>query len=191
MQGLFRSIFFLPNVVSVIAICVIWKLIFHPNGLSADITNLFTSNQIVWLHHPLTSQIAIITTNIWREIGYFTVLFLAGLLGIPKEYYEAAYVDGANGIRAFFAVTIPLLRRTMLFVTVLCVVRGVQTFVPQFIMTRGGPGISNTTVALQIYNNAFIYYKMGRASAMAVLLGAIVMLFTLLQMKFFGDGKGE
>jgi multiple sugar transport system permease protein len=187
LQGTFRTIVFLPNVVSIVAIGVIWKLIFHPSGLSAELTRLFTPDPVVWLHHPATAQIAVIVSNVWREVGYFTVLFMAGLLGIPDEYYEAATIDGAGRAAAFAHITLPLLRRTTLFVIVLCMVRGVQTFVPQFIMTRGGPGISNTTIGLSIYNNAFVYYKMGRASAMALLVGLVVMVFTVIQLRLFRE----
>ena len=190
-QGFFRSVFYLPNIISIISIAMVWKLIFHPSGLSAAVTRLFTSEPLAWLHHPGTSQTAIIITNIWREFGYFTVMFLAGLLGIPQEFYEAARVDGADSVQGFFYITIPLLRRTMLFVSVLCIVRGIQTFVPQYTMTRGGPGISNTPITLYIYNNAFRYFKMGKASAIAVLLGVVVMLLTFLQLKIFGDEQED
>ena len=191
LQGIFRTTFFLPNVVSIVSICVIWKLIFHPSGLSASLTRLFVSAPVAWLHYPRTSQAALIITNIWREFGYFTVLFLAGLLGIPEEYYEAARVDGASRPRMLFNITLPLLRRTVVFVIILCVVRGMQTFIPQFIMTRGGPGISNTPITLSIYHNAFSYYKMGRASAMAVLLGIVALAFTFVQLRLFESEKGK
>lgn len=185
LQGLFRAVFFMPNIVSIVSICVIWKLIFHPSGLSANITQLFHPEPFAWLHYPTSSQIALIITNVWREFGYFTVLFLAGLLGIPQEYYEAAYVDGANSLRVLFNITLPLMKRTIVFVIVLSVVRGMQTFVPQFVMTRGGPGMANTPITLHIYNNVFVYYKMGLASAMAVLLAIVVLFFTFLQMRLF------
>jgi multiple sugar transport system permease protein len=84
---------------------------------------------------------------------------------------------------------LPLLKRTVVFVIILCVVRGMQTFIPQFIMTRGGPGIANTPITLSIYHNAFSYYKMGRASAMAVLLGIVALAFTFVQLRLFEGAK--
>lgn len=186
-QMVFRTVFYMPNIVSIVAIAVVWKLIFHPSGLSAEVTRYFTSEPIAWLNRSGSSQVAIIVTNVWREVGYFTILFLAGLLGIPQEYYEAAAVDGANGFQMLRGITLPLLTRTMLFAVILSAVRGVQTFVPQFVMTRGGPGMANTPLTLHLYNTAFVYYKMGKASAMAVLLGTAIMAFTVLQLRIFSD----
>jgi len=137
-----------------------------------------------WLADPQTAMAAIIVTTVWWVTGYYLVIYLAGLQDIPRDLYEAAALDGAGGWRAFWSITLPLLRPVMLFVVVTHVIGSFQLFGQVFVLTLGGPGDATRTVVQHLYEAAFQnFFQFGAASAMAWVLFAIILVFSVLQFR--------
>lgn len=181
-RGLFRTIYFVPVVMSWVVVSVIWKLIFHRQGLLNTMflgpVGISSKN---WLTDIHLAPNAIELMSVWKEVGFFMVVFLAGLQNIPTDYYEAARVDGSNGRQLFRYITLPLLQPTILFCTVIGLVTGLQVFIPQFVMTQGGPVDATLVLTLNIYQTAFVFLDGGRAAAMSVVLFFIIAAVTLVQ----------
>jgi len=185
-RGLFRTIFFVPVVMSWVVVSVIWKLIFHRNGLLnttfLDPIGIPPKN---WLADVSLAPDAITLMSAWKELGFFMVIFLAGLQTIPSDLYEAGKVDGSTNFQVFRHITLPLLQPTILFATVIGLVTGLQVFIPQFVMTQGGPVNSTLVLTLDIYQTAFVFLDGGKAAAMSVVLFAIIALITLAQFRLY------
>ena len=185
-RGLFRAIYFTPVIVSWVVASMVWFTIFHPSfGLNAHIMRLFGRPGMQLLSRSQYALPAIIILSLWKNVGYYMILFLAGLQNIPEIYYEAAAVDGATGWQRFRRITLPLLAPATLFVVIISIISSFQVFTPIFILTRGGPAGATRVLPVLIYEHAFIYLNMGYASAMAVVLFLILMALTLVQMRFF------
>lgn len=182
LRGLLRSLYFVPPMMSMVVVSVIWKLIFQHDGLfnTAVITPLL-GHPIDWFTDEHKAPIAIIIMSIWKETGFYMVVFLAGLQNIPQAYSEAAQIDGASRWALLRHITLPLLGPTFVFVSIISVINGLQVFIPQWVMADGGPNGATTSIALLIYRMAFVWLKMGPAAAVAVILFALVALVTLLQ----------
>lgn len=177
----FQSIYFMPYVFPLAVTSIVWKLIFRPFGLIEQLTSLFGFGKISWLTSGPEALAAITITTVWSAVGYYSVLFLAGLQSIPADVLEAALIDGANGRVRFTRIILPLLRPTMFYVTVIAVVNTLRGFPPFLIMTRGGPGESTKVLGLMIYEQGFAFLKMGFASALSVVMLVLVMAFTVIQ----------
>jgi multiple sugar transport system permease protein len=181
-RSLFRTIYFVPVVMSWVVVSVIWKLIFHRQGL---LNTMFLGNVGIgpknWLTDIHLAPNAIELMSVWKEVGFFMVVFLAGLQNIPTDYYEAARVDGSNGLQLFRYITLPLLQPTILFCTVIGLVTGLQVFIPQYVMTQGGPVDATLVLTLNIYQTAFVFLDGGRSAAMSVVLFFIIAAITLVQ----------
>lgn len=185
-RAMFRTVYFLPVVMSWVVVSVIWKLIFHRNGL-LNVTALGPLGipPQNWLTDQALAPFAITMMSVWKEVGFFMVVFLAGLQAISPDYYEAAKVDGSNGWQLFRFITVPLLQPTILFATVIGLITGLQVFIPQFVMTNGGPVNATLVVTLDIYETAFVFLRMGKAAAMSVVLFFIIALITLIQFRLY------
>lgn len=185
-RSLFRTVYFVPVVMSWVVVSVIWKLIFHRNGL---VNTMFLAPVGIgpknWLTDMDLAPIAIVVMSVWKEVGFFMVVFLAGLQSIPSDYYEAARVDGSNGWQVFRYITLPLLQPTILFATVIGLVTGLQVFIPQFVMTQGGPVDATLVLTLDIYQTAFVFLDGGKAAAMSVVLFFIIAAVTLVQFRLY------
>ena len=190
-RGLFRTIYFIPTVVSWVVVSIVWYSLLHPSfGINALIMGrLFNARGIPFLTHRAYTLPMIIFLSVWKSVGYIMVLFLAGLQAIPSTYYEAAAIDGANAWMRFRHVTLPLLSPTMLFVFVTSIIGSFQIFVPIQIMTQGGPAGATRVFPMLIYQNAFNFLKMGYASALSMVLFAILMGLTLFQVRIFRMGE--
>jgi ABC-type sugar transport system permease subunit len=186
-SGLLRMIYFLPVAISWVVVAVIWNLVFQPQGLLNQILHV----HIDWLTSSRWAPVALIIVSVWKEIGFFVILFLAGLQRIPKELYDAASTDGSGAWNRFRHVTLPELRPMMLVVTVLAVYRGLAVFSPQFVLTNGGPANSTEVANLYVYNSAFVYGDFGRASAMSVLLFAVLIILGAVQLLAYRRRGGE
>jgi multiple sugar transport system permease protein len=183
----YRTIFFLPYVSSAVAVALVWKWIMHPNfGVANSILEFFGLKGIGWFTDPSTALMSIAIVAIWQTAGYNMVLFMAGLNGIPRQLYEVAQLDGASGWRAFVHITLPLLMPTTFFVLITSLIGSFQVFTLVFNMTGGGPGNSTVVYVYQLWRNAFFYFKMGYASAMAYVLFLILLVITLLQVRLVG-----
>lgn len=183
------SYMFLTNLMPIIAVCLVWRFLFHPHGLVNQVLHPFGVGRIDWLTNSTTAMLAIVIVTVWRFAPYFMVVILAGLLAIPTDYYEAAELDGANALGRFRWVTLPLLMPIMFFVVVVSALLCARIFLMPFIITGGGPGGATRVLSMLIYETAFSYMKMGRAAAISVALFAIVMFFTVVQMRLFAKGE--
>lgn len=188
LRAVFRSAFFLPTVASAVAVSLIWSYIYSPQ---AGALNVLLAQlglpQPSWLADPSVALWAILITAVWQDLGYNILILLAGLQTIPDDFYDAAKVDGAGSWSRFKDVTIPLLSRTLLLVSVLTMISYLQQFTYVQVMPAGGPGgpiHSTETMVLYIYTKAFSNMQLGYASAISVVLMAIILLVTLLQFRF-------
>jgi len=186
MRGLFRLIYFTPVIISWVVASMVWFTIFHPSfGLNAHIMRLFGKPGLQLLTDSKYALPSIIAISLWKNVGYYMILFLAGLQDIPQVYYEAASVDGASSMQKFWRITLPLLMPAMVFVMIISIISSFQVFTPVWILTKGGPAGATRVLPVLIYEHAFRYLNMGYASAMAVILFLILMVLTLLQLRFF------
>jgi multiple sugar transport system permease protein len=185
-RAIFRTIYFVPVVMSWVVVSVIWKLIFHRNGLLNTMFLLpIGIGPQNWLTDVQLAPDAIVILSIWKEVGFFMVVFLAGLQNIPSDFTEAARVDGSSSLQVFRYITLPLLQPTILFSTVIGLVAGLQIFIPQFVMTQGGPVDATLVLTLDIYQTAFVFLDGGKASAMSVVLFFIIAAVTLVQFRLY------
>lgn len=182
-QNALRVIYFLPVVSSTVAVALIWSWIFNSNFgvLNALLSQLGVHDLPGWLNSSKYALPALIIVAIWQGLGYSMVLFLAGLQGISREAYEAGEIDGAVGWKKHRYITLPLLSPTTFFVTIVSLIGSFQVFDLAFVMTQGGPANSTNTIVYYVYQNAFQFYRMGYASAAAMILFAIILTFTLIQ----------
>ena len=180
-----KTVFYTPVLPSLVVISIIWKVLLHPNGiLTFALKPLTGMPEIRWLNDFQLSPISMIIVNDWATIPFFMLIWLAGLTGISQELREAAMVDGASRLQSFLKIELPLLRPTALFVAAISTINAFQGFTLQWVMTpdRGGPLNVNTTLGLYIWQNGFVYYRMGIAAAASVILFGIIILVTALQM---------
>lgn len=182
--GVFRVIFYLPNITATIAVSIVWVTIFAQFGpINSFLRFLGVQEPPGWLNSTQWALTAIMIVSIWRSMGYHAIILLAGLQGIPKDLYEAASIEGAGVITKFFKITLPLLSPTIFFCLVMSVIGSFQVFDSVMAMTQGGPGRATNVLVFHIYNTAFSQFRFGYASAMSYVLFAIVLVFTLIQFK--------
>jgi len=180
----YRAAFFIPVISSGVAISLLWVWIYHPYfGLLNGLLSFIGIRGPAWLADPKWAMPAIIIMSVWKNMGYNMMIFLAGLQGIPQHLYEAAEIDGAGVWSRFQHVTIPMLTPTIFFVLVMSIINSFQVFESSLIMTNGGPADATHTMVLYIYNNAFVWFKMGYAAAIAWVLFAILFVATMAQMR--------
>ena len=186
-RNLFRTVFFLPTAANIAAVAIVWSYMLDPRfGIVAAVLLTFGVNvQFNWLGDQNLVMASIITLNLWQDIGYNIIIVLAGLESIPRMFYESALLDGADRVRVFFRITLPLLARTMLFVSVMTIISYFQVFTPVMVLTRGGPNHASELIGVSIYLNAFQFSKLGYASTMAVTMMVLMMVLSLLQMRIF------
>lgn len=182
----FRAMFFFPYITSLVAVAVVWNMLFHPTmgPINEFLKSLGIHNPPGWTASTTWALPAVIITSVWRSMGYYMILFLAGIQGIPGELYEAATMDGANPIQRFKNITLPMLTPTTFFVTIMLTINSFKVFDLILVMTNGGPGRSTNVLVYQIYNEAFLNLKFGYSSAIAMVLFALVLIITLIQFKF-------
>jgi multiple sugar transport system permease protein len=185
LRNFFRTIYFIPVVIPWVVTSLVWNLIYNPSyGLSNTFTNAFGLDRIFWIQDTDMVIIALIVVGIWKGFGYYMVIFLAGLQGIPAVYYEAAQVDGAGRWARMWYITLPLLRPAMLLVAVTSLSDSFQVFTPVWLMTRGGPAGASRVLTIYIYENAFVYLKMGYATAIATLMVITLVFISRVQIYF-------
>ncbi len=184
-KKLLRTAFFTPVIISPVAAAVIWRWMYDPNfGLLNYGLSFFGIDSINWLNDTNTAMIAIIIMGVWKTFGINMVLFSAGLQGIPETYYEAAKIDGANRWTRFWKISIPLLAPTTFFILIMSMIGSFQVFDIVYVLTSGGPLGSTKVLVFYLYENAFKYFDMGYASAVAYVLFALLITLSLLQVRF-------
>src|SRR5699024_9530312 len=185
MRGMafFRTVAFFPYITSIVAIAVVWNMLFSPDAgvINQFLTFLGVDNPPGWTTSTDRSMPAVVILDTWRYMGYYMLLFLAGLQAIPPEIYEAARVDGANAIQRFWNVTVPGLRPTTFFITVMLTIESFKVFDLILVMTNGGPGISTLVLSQYIYRKGFEEHDFGYASAVAIVLFLICIVVTVVQ----------
>lgn len=193
LSTLMRVSYFVPPVLSVVAVSIFWRwILYQPTyGLFNTILIALGFPSQGFLSDPNQAMASIIVMTIWKWTGYHTIIFIAGLQMIPKTYYEAANIDSASGWKMFTKITLPLLKPALLFSMVINFISCFQIFDTVYIMTRGGPANTTTTVVYQMYDYAFGYMKFGYASTMGVTLFGVILLVTLMQMKIMRKGGIE
>lgn len=181
----FRMLFFFPYITSMVAVGIIWTLLFNPKV--GPINNMLRAVGIAnppgWLLSTTWALPAIMIVQSWKMSGYYMIIFLAGLQGIPTQLYEAAKIDGANKLQLFFNITLPMLSPTTFLVMILLVINSFQVFDLVSIMTEGGPGRATNVLVYRIYQEGFKYNHFGYASAEAYFLFAIILVVTIIQFR--------
>lgn len=178
-RKLFRTIYFLPVVTSMVAAAIVWSLVFSAsnNGLANQLLAMFGIAPKGWLADSRLAMFSVCVLSVWKDLGYVMTIFTAGLQGVPLELYEACAIDGATAWQRIKFVTIPLLRPTTFFILVTEVIGSFQVFTQTYVMTQGGPGYATTTLINLLHTKGFVQYDMGYASALAVAM--FVALFIL------------
>jgi multiple sugar transport system permease protein len=183
-KSVFRTIFFVPFVTTLVAVAIVWKYLYHPQyGFFNYILSWFGIDPVNWLSDPAWAMPSIILMAVWKNFGYNMLIFIAGLQNIPTELYEAAYLDGAGPLRRFWNVTLPMLAPTFLFVGVITMIGYFQLFAEPYVMTGGGPLRATTSLVLLMYEEGFRWWRMGVAAAVAFVLFIIILIWTVLQFR--------
>jgi multiple sugar transport system permease protein len=182
----FRAAAFFPYITSMVAVAVVWNMLFNPEfgPVNQFLHAIGVDNPPGWTSSTTWAMPAVIVTSVWRDMGYYMVLFLAGLQAIPQEHYEAAKVDGANAWQRFRAVTLPGLRPVTFLVLILLTVQSFKIFDLIVVMTDGGPGRATLVLSQQIYRQGIVEGEFGYASAISLVLFALVLVLTLTQFWF-------
>jgi len=184
-RSVFRTIYFLPSITPMVVIALVWVWLYSPKGMLNQLLANVGIHGPNWLFDKNLALPSVIIMSVWQTVGYYTVIYLAGLSDIPQDYYDAAKVDGANWWQEVRYVTVPLLRNVTLFVTVTLAIAAFQVFTQVYIMTEGGPGNATATMQFIIFRNAFQYFRMGYASAISWLLFVVIFVLVLIQLRSY------
>jgi multiple sugar transport system permease protein len=187
-KTVFRTIFFVPFVTTLVAVAIVWRYLYHPQyGLFNYALGMAGIEPVNWLSDPKWAMPSIILMAAWKNFGYNMLIFIAGLQNIPAELYEAAHLDGAGPLRRFRHVTLPMLAPTFLFVGVITMIGYFQLFSEPYVMTGGGPLRATTSLVLLMYEEGFRWWRMGVAAAVAFVLFVIILIWTLIQFRLQKD----
>lgn len=187
--NLYKVLIYLPVVVSIVVAAIAFKWLYAEQGILNYIVNLLGFNSIGWLTDPRYALYSVILVTIWKGIGYYMIIYLAALMSVPKELYEACEIDGANFIQKHLTVTIPHIMPTIALVTTISSISAMKVFAEIYVMTKGGPLNASKTIVYYIYERAFENLDLGFASAMAVVLLIIVMIFSFINIFCFERNK--
>jgi multiple sugar transport system permease protein len=179
-KGLFRTLYFLPVVTTLVAVAVVWRFLYHPRvGLLNQALGALGIPSVDWLGDPAFAMPAIIVMAVWKSFGFNMVIFVAGLQAIPVHLYEAARLDGAGAWQQLRHVTLPMLAPTTSFVLLMTLIGNFQLFAEPYVMTQGGPGDATRSLVLLLYEQGFRWWNLGQAAAIAFVLFAIILAVSL------------
>lgn len=182
--GVYRTIYYIPVLTSWVAAALLWKWLLNPKyGAVNAMLGMLGIQGPSWLQDKVWAMPGVVLASIWKDMGYFSLIILAGLQGINQSYYEAAEIDGANGFARFRFITLPLVTPTLFFVMVICIINSFQLFPQVMVMTEGGPGGATQVFVERIYNYAFRYYKMGYAASLSWILFVFIFVATIVQLR--------
>lgn len=182
--GFLRSVMFIPVIASAVTAGTIWRIIFNADGgVLNNILGILHIPAVNWLGSTGTALVSICIVAIWKNVGYFLVIYYAGIMGISRDLFEAAAVDGATPLQQFWDITIPMLKPITYLVVTLGIIWSFQVFDLSYLMTGGGPGKATVTLVMSIYNSAFKQYRMGYACAQAVFLLLVVVIINVIENK--------
>lgn len=191
--GVVRTMIFIPYIASVVAVCTVWMVLLQPSygPVNEFFCSIGIANPPGWLADFKWSLPSIMIIYVWQQVGYYSIVFLAGLKGLPEDVYEAAKVDGASSIRQFFSLTVPLISPTTFFLTIMGIIGSFKVFDQISVLTQGGPGSSSSVMAYYVYRTAFDYFEMGYANTLAWALFVLVFIVTLVQWKMQAKFSNE
>lgn len=178
---LYRTLFFSPVVVSLVAWTIVWGFLLQNNGGINALLATFGIEGPNWLRHPTTAMISVIVVQVFKNVGLNMVLFLAALQGVPRELYEAARVDGTPAFKRFTRITLPMISPTVLLTSIITIVGSLQVFAQIAVLTQGGPGMSTTVLVYYLYQQAFQFHKFGYGATLSILLFVVVAVLTFIQ----------
>ncbi|WP_063051219.1 carbohydrate ABC transporter permease [Nocardia arthritidis] len=183
--GLFRTLAFLPLVASAVAMAVVWRFLFTDDGLLNSALAGFGIDAVPWLTDPDWALVSLSIVTVWKSVPFATVILLAAMQGVPQTLYEAAMIDGAGALRRLFAITLPLIRGPLSFVFIITIINSVQAFDQAYALTggNGGPETGTYLLGIMLFQNAFGFYEVGYASALAWVIFAMLFLLTLVQLR--------
>lgn len=180
-KELYKTAYFLPFITPMIVIAMLWQWIFDPN---IGLVNIILKSNIQWLYDKNFAMPVLIFVSVWKLTGYNMVIFLSGFSAVNSQVYEAAKIDGADSIKTFFNITIPLLSPTIFFVILITTISSFQVFDLIYLMTQGGPENSTNILVYWLYKNAFEFFNIGKASAIAYTLFILIFVLTVIQWKY-------
>jgi putative chitobiose transport system permease protein len=191
--GFFRSAYYVPVVTSMVVVGIAWKWVYADRGILNYILESFglIDEPINWLTSTSTSIFAVMVVTIWKGLGYYMVIYLAGLQSIPDDLYEAADIDGATKWKQIWHITVPLLMPSIMIVTIMSSISAMKVFEEIYVMTGGGPLNSSKTLVFYIYEEAFDKLQMGYASAAGVILFVITLIFSVINIKFMSKKESD
>ena len=188
LRNFFKGVYFLPNVVSLVATSILFSFLFHPGqeGLLNYMFSFIGIDPVGWFTDPKFSRFSIVLMTLWGMLGYNTIIFLAALTSVPRDLYEAAEVDGANWLKKWFYITVPYLKPIIMFMVIIGTINAMKRFTDVWLIggTAGNPAGSLMTGVLYIYRNAFLSSQMGIATAASYLLFVVILILTLVMMLF-------
>ena len=183
-MGMMRAIIFMPVVTSFIVVSIVWGMILNKDvGLLNGFLETIGQPRLGYLTSPQNALPTVILISIWKDVGYSVIILVAGLKGISSTFYEAAIVDGAGPWQSFVSITLPMLRRSLMFVLVTTTIASFQVFIPVYQLTQGGPSQATNVIVYYLYNKAFIFGEMGYASAVSIILLIILLVVSVVQMR--------
>ncbi|MGB5387322.1 MAG: sugar ABC transporter permease [Eudoraea sp.] len=184
-KGLFRSVFFLPVIVSGVVVTIMWQQLYGFNGgVINQLLNSIGLGRVGWLTNPAMSMPSIAIMATWKNVGLYIILFLVGLQAVPEHYYEAAEIDGASSWQKLWYITIPAINPTIFMVIILSTIGGFSLFIEPYVMTGGGPLNSSLSSVLYIYKQAFEFYHMGYAATLGFAFAFIILIIIVIQKKY-------
>ncbi|HYI33224.1 MAG TPA: sugar ABC transporter permease [Glaciibacter sp.] len=179
-----RSFYFVPAITAIVAVALVWGYMFNTQfGLFNYLLSTVGLPPVQWLSDPIVVKFSVVLVAVWRGLGLNIIIFLAALQGVPKEYLEAAAIDGASGLRRTISIVVPLLRFAIFFVTITTIIAWLQFFDEPFVLTKGGPLGASTSISLFLYQEGFSSSQFGYASAGSVVLFAIIAVVTVVQLR--------
>lgn len=183
-KSLFRTLYYLPTITPMVAVAFVWRFMYDPQF---GLLNQMLGTKLNWLFDARYAMIAILLLTIWKDFGYAVVILLGGMYSLPLDCYEAAEIDGANALQRFRYMTLPLLKPTILFIVITSLISYFQTYIPVMVLTQGGPGTQTYLASYIIYDQAFVKYNFGYASAISFVLFLIIAALTAVSFKVSGS----
>jgi ABC-type sugar transport system permease subunit len=187
-KNFLQSLIFLPVILSIVAVGVVWEFMYQSTGLISIVTRLIFGASPTWLTNTRAAPYAIIITYVWKSVGYYMVIYIAGLIDVPASYYEAARIDGAGFWSQLFYITLPSLKNTFALAVVSCVIFTFGQFSIQYVITKGGPSRSTEILALLIFRQGFDLSKFGYSAGISVLFFLTLLIFSVFQLRLFKSG---
>ncbi|HEV8635403.1 MAG TPA: sugar ABC transporter permease [Chloroflexota bacterium] len=185
LRHVFELTFYFPVIMTAVVAALIWLTLFYPRGLLDQLVSPWFPQGVPWLTSPVLALPSVIMVDIWKSTGYYMIILLAGLLGIPNEYLEAATIDGAGHWARVRHIILPLLRPQLAFVVIIALINTVQAFDTFYVLTRGGPADATRVLPIEVYLRGFQLLEMGRAAAVSMVMFVVLVVLSLTQLRLF------